>query len=138
VDPNAKYSLQSLLILPIQRIPRYRLLLKDLLATSTTAFSLSRPLSQVVETNDLELELTNLENALDLVDKVASFINEGIRHYERASEILEFQKRMIGCPFPLFAPARKLLHSGNLTKVSRKSEDQRFALLFSDSIVLTR
>lgn len=83
--------LQSFLIMPVQRIPRYRLLLMDLVKHS--------------DKNDDDYKL--LCTALELCQDVATFVNETIRDQEMIQQMLEIQKSLIGLPDSLFIPGRR-------------------------------
>ncbi|KAI9188305.1 hypothetical protein H9P43_002696 [Blastocladiella emersonii ATCC 22665] len=152
VDPNPALSLQSLMILPVQRLPRYRLLLLDLVATTSKLLAPSRPPSPYTVAVDGQqqrrlasatrsycppAEVMGLTRALSLVDDVAAFVNEGVRRAERAAELIDVQRRLVGFHAPLMAPTRRLLHTGPLVKVSRRARDDRFVLLFTDLLMLT-
>ncbi|KAJ1496706.1 Rho guanine nucleotide exchange factor 4, partial [Coelomomyces lativittatus] len=102
------YTLQSLLILPVQRIPRYKLLLQDLLHSQPPT-----------------LEIPCLKLALKELENLAQFVNESIRQHEKSMEMFEVRKKLIGFHGDFFLPSRSLLKSGSLTKVSRKSLDDR-------------
>lgn len=77
-------DINSFFIRPIQRIPRYRLLLKDLLKRTEE------------DHNDFQA----LSTALKQVSDVAEFINEKANDAERIGKLLEVQSRLCG-PFPV-------------------------------------
>jgi hypothetical protein len=65
-------TLQAYLIMPVQRIPRYRLLLEDLLR----------------RTESNHTDYNGLKIALERIDSVARFVNEEIRrHHKYTSQI---------------------------------------------------
>jgi hypothetical protein len=70
--------LHHLLITPIQRIPRYNLLLSDL----------------VKQTEDSHPDYTNLTAALQETLKVAEHLNERVRASEMDRNIAELSERM--------------------------------------------
>ncbi|KAF2072417.1 hypothetical protein CYY_006274 [Polysphondylium violaceum] len=112
-------DLQSLLIMPVQRIPRYKLLIQSLVSFTPK------------ESSDSAL----LGTALDTISKVADHINESIRERQNLEKILFIQRRFTGqCP-PLLAPLRTFIREGSLTKVCRKENKKRWFILFSDAIV---
>jgi len=76
--------LSSLLITPIQRIPRYELLLKDFLKYT------------YAEHKDYE----NVKNAFDAIKEVASTLNEKKREDEEKHEAHHFVKRTFHTPTP--------------------------------------
>eukprot|EP01080_Neovahlkampfia_damariscottae_P011379 gene11379-4546_t len=69
----------SYLILPVQRLPRYRLLLSDLVRYSPK------------EENPKKFD--QLKRALDDISKVVNYCNEKIREYENAQELVALQKK---------------------------------------------
>ncbi|RYG64547.1 hypothetical protein EON64_13770, partial [archaeon] len=71
-DPLLGQSLESLLILPVQRIPRYRLLLEQLLKYTPESHS----------------DYNIVKNALDKICDLASYNNEAIRVRENKNKIM--------------------------------------------------
>merc|ERR1719230_119683 len=71
-------NLQSYLILPVQRIPRYVLLLQDLLETTPS---------------DHE-DYPNIKNALREMESLGDYINENKRHHEQINQILDIQAKL--------------------------------------------
>lgn len=67
------YDINSLLIMPIQRIPRYKLLLTDLLKN----------------TSQYHRDYPNLQKGLQEISNVANFVNEKIREHERGEKMKE-------------------------------------------------
>ncbi|KAJ3353878.1 hypothetical protein GGF32_002782 [Allomyces javanicus] len=127
--------IQSHLILPVQRIPRYRLLVRDLL--STTEHLKACATAGATVPADLVHDVQQLEAAARIIDDVADFVNEAIRQEEHANYVLQVQQRLLGCSIPLLLPSRRLVLVGDLKKVSRKSRDDRHVLLFNDVLILT-
>jgi len=112
-------NLQSLLITPIQRIPRYKLLIEQLLKYS----------SRDTEATDF----ANLEQALDSIKGVATAINEAIKTQEKNMEILKIQEQFSG-NVELISPGREFIGQGPLTKVGRRSNKKVQFFLFSDMV----
>ncbi|KAK4702974.1 hypothetical protein P7C70_g3239, partial [Phenoliferia sp. Uapishka_3] len=106
---HSQISLESYLLLPVQRVPRYRMLLETLLTCT--------PVSDDVDPALLEPSPVVLE-ALDLISAVATDMNERKRESEGRTQLLQWQHR-IGNTFrsPLVQPHRSLLRSGNFTLV---------------------
>ena len=98
------------MITPIQRIPRYKLLLEQLLnlAKQQTNNSCSN-----------EIYIKNLVNAITLIEQVATHINEAIRDHENFRKLLEIQKRFCSKTTPniLIVPFRRFIKEGKLYKV---------------------
>ncbi|KAH3763183.1 FYVE, RhoGEF and PH domain containing protein [Pelomyxa schiedti] len=112
-------SLPSLLVAPIQRLPRYQLMLREVLKF----------------TEESHVDYKNISEALEKIADINSLVNESIRDMEEFEKILALQKQFIGyCP-PLVAPHRKLLKTGVLLKVCRKRDKPRVFFLFSDCLI---
>ncbi|KAJ3372074.1 hypothetical protein GGF31_002336 [Allomyces arbusculus] len=94
-------NLQSYLLLPIQRIPRYRLLLRDL----------------VKHTPVDHPDYADLSLALAEVERRADEINERKRDQENVDKLVAIHARLRGSghmPFPLVQPHRRLVREGSL------------------------
>ncbi|KAJ2661428.1 hypothetical protein IWW48_002411 [Coemansia sp. RSA 1200] len=118
-SPECKsLSFQSYLLLPVQRIPRYRLLLADLLKHTPPA----------------HVDWQSIADALRLIQDVAAFVDENIQEHEMALSIIEIQ-RALGLKESLLVPGRRLVKAGVLTKICRKSHQQRSFYLFSDVLL---
>ncbi|XP_034240310.1 FYVE, RhoGEF and PH domain-containing protein 4-like isoform X2 [Thrips palmi] len=106
---------------PIQRIPRYELLLKDYL----------KKLSD--DSNDR----TDTERALHLVSSAANHANEAMKKISQFQQLLEIQENISGA-VDLVSPTRELLREGKVHKISARSGDhqERYLFLFSDVLLL--
>jgi len=119
-----KLDLHSYLIMPVQRLPRYVLLLTELLKHTPTSHPGHHTLTE----------------ALGKVKEVADFVNEAKRSAENAQEVLAIQESLSGDRFaPIMAPHRKFETKGTVTyyqatKSFRPKPLQYF--LFNDLIVL--
>ncbi|KAJ2009691.1 hypothetical protein GGI04_000263 [Coemansia thaxteri] len=111
-------TFQSYLLLPVQRIPRYKLLLEDLL--KNTAGS--------------HVDHESIGDALRTIGEVAAFVNENIQEHEMALSIIEIQ-RTLGMKETLLVPGRRLVKVGTLTKICRKNHQARQFYLFSDILL---
>eukprot|EP00096_Caligus_rogercresseyi_P008821 TRINITY_DN2857_c0_g1_i2.p2 TRINITY_DN2857_c0_g1~~TRINITY_DN2857_c0_g1_i2.p2 ORF type:complete len:582 (-),score=238.73 TRINITY_DN2857_c0_g1_i2:2130-3875(-) len=115
-------KLNSLLITPIQRIPRYKLLLEDLLKNTSP----NHP------------DRTDLTKALLEIEGVARYIDNQIGEHENARKTLDIQKSLLrGLP-KILKPGRTLLKTGLLMKVPRSGGGngiQRFFVLFNDTLL---
>lgn len=99
-------DVSSLMINPIQRLPRYVLLLKELRKRTPD----SHPDAQL------------LEAALADIHVVADHVNERLRSHEDNAKILEIQSmlwtaRPGGVPITLLEPGRQFIREGKLLKV---------------------
>jgi hypothetical protein len=114
-------SLQSYLIMPIQRIPRYKMLLSDLLSHTPTTHP----------------DHANLTSAVALVGGVAVHINEAVRAMENRRAIRTLEASFTESP-EFLAPGRLLLHQGPLTKKSRGGDNIYDFFLFNDMLAYAR
>jgi hypothetical protein len=113
--------IQHHLIGPIQRIPRYRLLLEAYL----------KRLSE--DSNDR----ADTELALQIVSKAAEHANEAMRRIAGFKKLLEVQEQIKGA-VDLVSPTRMLLKEGKISKISARSSNhqERYLFLFSDMVLL--
>ncbi|CAG8446200.1 28263_t:CDS:10 [Dentiscutata erythropus] len=112
-------TLQAYLIMPVQRIPKYKLLLEGLLKKTTE----NHP------------DYLNLKKAYQIIENVATFVNETIRHHEMIISMLEIQKSLVGFDETLLIPGRTLVKRGTLMKICRKNNQPREFFLFSDILI---
>ncbi len=112
--PQSKgLGLSSLLITPIQRVPRYKLLLEELLRHTDTSHA----------------DYHGLAKAFDHVKKLALHINEEVRASENRRVMLALQDELSGSE-TLLAPHRSFIRKGMLTKVlTDKHEAVQFYLV---------
>ncbi|KAK2461771.1 hypothetical protein APHAL10511_006234 [Amanita phalloides] len=106
---HTQLNLEGYLLLPIQRIPRYRLLLEELLRSTPPSYDF---------TDD------PLERALSEISSLANNMNEGKREFESRRKLVKWQARIKGkFPSPLVQPHRRLIMDGPLllTRVVRKA-----------------
>eukprot|EP01080_Neovahlkampfia_damariscottae_P003203 gene3203-5519_t len=95
----ANLSVESFLIKPIQRIPRYKLLLRDL----------------VKETPEYHVDYENLVSAYEKIDHVAGFVNEQKREAENRKVALNLSLNVSPeYQSVLLQPGRKLLKHGTI------------------------
>lgn len=103
-DPrHRQLNIDSYLLLPVQRIPRYELLLKDL-TKSTDPRRLRDP--------------TSVQAALTQISSIANSVNESKRQSEQDRKLMAWQARISGKAWnetPLLQPHRRLVKDGALT-----------------------
>ncbi len=93
--------LQSFLIMPVQRLPRIRLLLQDLLK----------------HTPKDHPDYTPLQGALALISQIADFVNETLREHANVERMAEIQRTLVGYDQSLFVPGRRFIRLGRVQKV---------------------
>ncbi|PCH33605.1 hypothetical protein WOLCODRAFT_22111 [Wolfiporia cocos MD-104 SS10] len=106
---HSQLNLEGYLLLPVQRIPRYRMLLEELVKSSPPMYDyMDDP----------------LERALAEISSLANNMNEGKRESESRRKLVQWQSRIRGrFPSPLVQPHRRLIMDGplRLTRVVRKA-----------------
>ena len=103
-SPNL--SPMDYIITPVQRLPRYVLLLKELLK------------------NTPPLDQPPIQQALTSMETIASFVNERKRSVENMNKLLEISQSISGELPPevhLIEPHRKLIREGTLSIISSRS-----------------
>ncbi|KAF5284667.1 hypothetical protein FQA39_LY16949 [Lamprigera yunnana] len=119
--PEVQCKLSALLITPIQRVPRYCLLLRQLLDN----------------TSPTHRTYLNLKELLKKVEASATHINSLLENQENTQQMLEFQRSLI-CGYPVIVkPGRKLLKKGLLTILyeSKNKKRERYFALLSDILM---
>lgn len=111
-------SFESLLIMPIQRIPRYKLLLERVQA----------------HTHSGHRDATFVTEAVRGVSFAASFINESVRRQENLETVLQTQQQF-GNQLALFTRDRRLVKAGKLVKMSTKRQEEVMLHLFNDILL---
>lgn len=106
-------NLQAFLIMPVQRIPRYILLLKEMKKCSKK-----------------ESEKKAIELAIEQIDKTTKNINTSIEHAERQARFLQLQE-MFNMN-DLCVPGRELLREGTLNKICHNGRKAFLFVLCSD------
>nr|GAT49748.1 predicted protein [Mycena chlorophos] len=106
---HSQLNLEGYLLLPVQRIPRYRLLLEELLRSTPPTY---------------EYMDDPLDRSLAEISLLANNMNEGKRESESRRKLVQWQSRIRGkFPSPLVQPHRRLIMDGQLllTRVVRKA-----------------
>uniref|UniRef100_A0A0A9Y6A8 FYVE, RhoGEF and PH domain-containing protein 6 n=1 Tax=Lygus hesperus TaxID=30085 RepID=A0A0A9Y6A8_LYGHE len=119
--PEVGMKLGSLLIAPIQRVPRYRLLLKELISHTPPSSS----------------QYANILEAIRLIETATEHINSLVCEQENMQRIIELQKSLCGGRPTLVHPGRRLIKEGVLMKVSKKGKkaQPRYFVLMSDVLM---
>lgn len=119
--PEVQKKLNALLITPVQRIPRYKLLLDDI----------------IKNTPRFHPDKDNLQEARTQIDSIAWYINDQIKEYENSRIMIDIQKSLQGGVPKIIKPDRKLIRQGNLMKVNKNGghAQPRYVILFSDMLM---
>ena len=100
---HSQINLESYLLLPIQRVPRYKLLLEDLAMCTLPRSDGPRD---------------TLDDALNEIASLASLMNEEKRDADSRLRLYHWQQRISSRgPSPLVQPHRKLIMDGALTLI---------------------
>jgi hypothetical protein len=121
-DPRCQgFSMESLLIEPVQRIPRYRLLLEDLLKS----------------TPDDHPDFERITAALDNICVIAAENNEAIRQQEELDKVYQVMKQMEynGSINLLDNENRKFLKQDDLIRQCRRGRKSFRFWLFNDKLL---
>ena len=111
--------LDDFLIMPVQRVPRYRMLLEEVLK----------------HTDQNNIEYNELMEALKKIKHVATKINEFIRDAEKSMELVALQRDSFGDLAEIVAAGRTYLMDEPLTKVCRNKNVIYQFFLFSDVVM---
>jgi hypothetical protein len=107
-------DLESLLITPVQRVPRYKLLLEVLIKC----------------TDEDHPDYADIQEALGLIGGVASQINRAMQESQDRENMLNIQKQFK--EIDLITPSRKFVMKGVLTKKCRSTNKDFTFFLFND------
>ena len=115
-------NMDSYLIMPVQRVPRYKLLLKELHKYTPEGHS----------------DRLTLVQALGAIDSTAHLINETIRQREDFDKLVRLESRFSSGKVSLAQLGRRLVKEGNLIKRGRKSNRQYYFHLFNDILLYSK
>ncbi|KAH0789472.1 putative Rho guanine nucleotide exchange factor [Histomonas meleagridis] len=111
-------TISGFLITPVQRPPRYRLLLQELIKTTPE------------DSQDYIL----LKKALDKVCEEISKVDEAVEVFEEAVKMSDLQSRFTD--FDVFKLRRRLLFNDDALKFSRRWTNNRHIVIFDDVLVV--
>eukprot|EP01119_Soliformovum_irregulare_P010871 TRINITY_DN2676_c0_g1_i1.p1 TRINITY_DN2676_c0_g1~~TRINITY_DN2676_c0_g1_i1.p1 ORF type:complete len:736 (-),score=218.71 TRINITY_DN2676_c0_g1_i1:673-2880(-) len=121
---NLLPPLEAQLIGPIQRIPRYTLLLKDLLKNTTP----DHP------------DYTSIEEAVALMEQTAEHVNNSMKISDNFQKLRTIQASFNRLPpnINLVEASRSFIKEGGLTQIKLKKKKQAYLFLLSDCILIGR
>ena len=117
---EGKEALESLMIKPVQRVPRYKLLLKELLK----------------RTPEEHMDYALVQRALAVISDVAMHINEHLRRYENQAKTMEIANSFHPPCSNLVAPARVFLLSAEMRKVNKRGKSEAYTFWLFNDVVL--
>ncbi|KNE64709.1 hypothetical protein AMAG_10059 [Allomyces macrogynus ATCC 38327] len=118
-------DITSFMILPIQRIPRYILLLEQL----------------VHYTDEHHPDYEGLSQCVKELRRTADHINEELKRFEAQKRVVDIQSRLVGRPSnlpPLVTAARRFIAEGDVLTPMLMVNDERSIIVFSDLVVIAR
>ncbi|XP_051964304.1 FYVE, RhoGEF and PH domain-containing protein 3-like [Xyrauchen texanus] len=119
-DVCGNLTLQHHMLEPVQRIPRYELLLKDYLK----------------KLQDSAPDRKDAQNALELISTAANHSNAAIRKMEKMHKLLEVYERL-GGEEDIVNPANELIKEGHIKKMSAKNgtAQERYLYVFNNMVL---
>src|SRR3989338_3299035 len=105
VQTSCEQPLPALLIMPVQRLPRYRMLLEDLLRKLEKAYGTQHP------------DYENLQGALKAIGSIADDINTSLRNAASQKTVENVMKTVKGSERFLSAPNRKIIADADNIKI---------------------
>jgi len=115
----AGLGLESLLIMPVQRIPKYSLLLKRLLKYTDPSCG----------------DYKDLEACIQVIFDVAKDVDLEVSERENRIKVLEVRQTLVPQPEDLVRPHRRYVREGYLWKVCRKTNKRWYFYLFNDILI---
>lgn len=116
-----RLDLASYLIQPVQRMPRYGLLLKELISHSSPE----------------HIDYKNLEEAKTKVGEVCSTINKKKQEYDNKTAVMRVTSEINGMPTPL-DPTKSLFISSEFVQLEGPHKHWTRAFLFSNVVVFAK
>lgn len=118
---KAKMNLGNYLILPVQRLPRYEILLEGLKRY----------------TSEEHVDYPNIIAALDKVKELNSHVDKKKKDEDNRRAIQEIQKAVSGAP-TLFVAHRQFIRGGLVDVLAGKKKEKFYVYLFTDILLLTK
>ncbi|KAH8379432.1 hypothetical protein KR009_004962 [Drosophila setifemur] len=115
--PEVHRKLNSLMIVPIQRVPRYKLLLEQVLLYTSPA--------------DADYKL--LKESVKEIEATAAHINTCVEEQEITQYLIHLQNSLVNRTPNIVKPSRRVIKEGILQKITHKgTEIKRYCVLMSD------
>jgi hypothetical protein len=115
---GSKLRVEDYIIMPVQRVPRYSLLIGDLLKNTPTT----------------HIDYNNLQNAVQQLSDIGTFINESVRKSDGARRLREFEDKGVAVD-RLITPSRFLVREGPVKVMEQKKKETKHFFLFNDILV---
>ncbi|KAH8302004.1 hypothetical protein KR044_001798 [Drosophila immigrans] len=115
--PEVQRKLNSLMIVPIQRVPRYKLLLEQVLLYTSPA--------------DADYKL--LKESVKEIEATAAHINSCVEEQEITQYLIHLQNSLLNRMPNIVKPSRRVIKEGMLYKITHKGQQiKRYCVLMSD------
>jgi len=117
-------KLESFLIMPVQRLPRYRLLLEDL----------------VRHTAEGHPDLRSLGDAVETVKAVLVVVNDASREAEALMQVVQIAETLLlkSVRINLVEAHRRFVHRGQLNVIGMIGMSPRLVFLFNDLFLISK
>ena len=115
---GSKLRIEDYIIMPVQRVPRYSLLISDLLKHTPTSHE----------------DYSNLQTVERQLSEIGSFINESVRKSDGAKRLREFEDKGVAVD-RLITPYRFLVREGPVKVIEQKKKETKHFFLFNDILV---
>lgn len=119
------YNLESLLIMPVQRVPRYRLLLQELK-------------KQYKDPDKNKEIIKQIDDALVIVCELAKKCNDSVENMSERVKLMEIYERFDNDPRVTNKASRKFIDIIDVKEVTRRSSEAITLILFSDVFLLAK
>ncbi|EKE41037.1 hypothetical protein ENUP19_0306G0009 [Entamoeba nuttalli] len=120
INAKVQLDLRSYLITPVQRLPRYNLLLNELLKHTPT----DHP------------DYNNIVSALAFLKECTQYANDSVRERERRDKLITIAKTCEGATAEsIVKPGRSFVKSGEVLEIGKKINKPRFIYLFNDMLM---
>ncbi|KAL7719886.1 FYVE [Entamoeba marina] len=120
INAKSQLDLRSYLITPVQRLPRYNLLLNELLK----------------HTEEEHPDYANIIEAIKCIKECTQFANDSVRERERRDKLITISQAVEGASSAdIVKPNRVFLKSGHLIEIGKKVQKKRFFYLFTDLLM---
>jgi len=114
-------TIGSFLIMPVQRLPRYQMLLQTLMKY----------------TPQHHVDYTTLSLAFQKILDITAYLDEREQEYENVSKVLAVQDKCSGVQ-NLALPHRKFVKEGSFTEWRGGNKKMRYGFLFNDLLLVTK
>eukprot|EP01134_Creolimax_fragrantissima_P005594 CFRG5594T1 len=117
-----RHNLHDLMVMPIQRIPRYLLLLEALAKNTSREHS----------------DRVDIASAIKAAKEIAVYINEGQRRAESVEKVYNMDQRISGFIQPVFSSERYHILEQNIVDYTDKKRKWMLLILLNDYIVCAK